>query len=121
MKNTDKVTLTLGQLKKLIKESIEEPVYVYSIHEIIGGHGPDAGKLGGHVHSNYEDEFETPEAALEDALNYLKKYKVYFYPDLFEIEVRDYTTSNLKISNYYFAKKLKPGIVEVKPVSIGIK
>ena len=105
---------------------IDGPVYVYSIHEIIGGRGPDAGNLGGPVYSNYQDEFETPEEALDDALNYLKKYtrteKYIFYPIVFQIEIRDYTTSSLKARNYYNVKFVGPDEVKtVKPVKIGIE
>ena len=43
MKNTDKVTLTFGQLKRLVKESMDDPknVWYWSINELRddAGHG----------------------------------------------------------------------------------
>lgn len=74
MKDTDKVTMTIGQLKKLVKESYnygdDDEAYKWSIltatKKSWGWEGSDSDI------ATSDDYFDTPKAALKDAMAWLR-------------------------------------------------
>lgn len=84
MKNNDKITLTAKQLKKLIKESIDDgKTYSWSITELRddAGYGWEAYRPMEGSKINYD----TAESAYSDGMKHLKTYDSGHY----ELEVWD--------------------------------
>ena len=105
MKDTDKVTMTVGQLKKLIKESINENEVYVTWDDVI-----DEIESRLIDHEKYKDLYTKNTRSKEYLLRQLRDEKLGWFSEQIISRVSNYTNDYPIVANYY---KISSAVIEI--------